>query len=239
MEYEFYDHSIALLDYSDFNEDLLFLRSVNFPSEGSANYSSGVEQIAGMVLQALPQESSSINPLLINGNTASLQKSEGWSASDSPHGLAPSIESGNTSCAASICKQENSNSRVKVKSKKKNIQRRQNTSKLSVDPQSVAARHRRHRISKRFKILQKLVPGGTKMDTASMLDEAIQYVKFLKTQIWIHEMMGYGCNPVPNSGLLNSTGFSPIVQSPLSSSNYSAFAQSNTFNTSVGYYEKN
>lgn len=61
--------------------------------------------------------------------------------------------------------------------------------KLSTDPQSVAARERRHRISDRFKILQSLVPGGSKMDTVSMLEEAIHYVKFLKTQIWLHQTM--------------------------------------------------
>ncbi|KAI3874760.1 hypothetical protein MKW98_019333 [Papaver atlanticum] len=61
--------------------------------------------------------------------------------------------------------------------------------KLSTDPQSVAARERRHRISDRFKILQSLVPGGTKMDTVSMLEEAIHYVKYLKTQIWLHQTM--------------------------------------------------
>ncbi|NP_001105271.1 barren stalk 1 [Zea mays] len=65
--------------------------------------------------------------------------------------------------------------------------RRRPGAKLSTDPQSVAARERRHRISDRFRVLRSLVPGGSKMDTVSMLEQAIHYVKFLKTQISLHQ----------------------------------------------------
>ena len=71
--------------------------------------------------------------------------------------------------------------------------------KLSTDPQSVAARERRHRISHRFKILQSLVPGGSKMDTVSMLEEAIHYVKFLQTQILLHQNAVASSIPQPPS----------------------------------------
>ncbi|XP_030528452.1 transcription factor bHLH84-like [Rhodamnia argentea] len=53
----------------------------------------------------------------------------------------------------------------------------------ATDPQSLYARKRRERINERLKILQNLIPNGTKVDISTMLEEAVQYVKFLQLQI--------------------------------------------------------
>ncbi|RZC62756.1 hypothetical protein C5167_024507 [Papaver somniferum] len=53
----------------------------------------------------------------------------------------------------------------------------------ATDPQSLYARKRRERINERLKTLQNLVPNGTKVDISTMLEEAVDYVKFLQLQI--------------------------------------------------------
>ncbi|KAL3614340.1 hypothetical protein CASFOL_042414 [Castilleja foliolosa] len=53
----------------------------------------------------------------------------------------------------------------------------------ATDSQSLYARKRREKINERLKVLQKLVPNGTKVDISTMLEEAVQYVKFLQVQI--------------------------------------------------------
>ncbi|XP_031267466.1 uncharacterized protein LOC116125896 [Pistacia vera] len=53
----------------------------------------------------------------------------------------------------------------------------------ATDPHSIAERLRREKIAERMKNLQELVPNSNKTDKASMLDEIIDYVKFLQLQV--------------------------------------------------------
>ncbi|KAI4971391.1 hypothetical protein ZWY2020_002305 [Hordeum vulgare] len=51
------------------------------------------------------------------------------------------------------------------------------------------AKRRREKINDKLRVLQKLVPNGTKVDLSTMLEEAVLYVKFL--QLRIKEVKGY------------------------------------------------
>ncbi|XP_076930383.1 transcription factor LRL2-like [Bidens hawaiensis] len=53
----------------------------------------------------------------------------------------------------------------------------------ATDPHSIAERLRREKIAERMKALQEIVPNANKADKASMLDDIIDYVKFLQLQV--------------------------------------------------------
>ncbi|KAL8158867.1 hypothetical protein V2J09_000404 [Rumex salicifolius] len=53
----------------------------------------------------------------------------------------------------------------------------------ATDPHSIAERLRRERIAERIRALQELVPSVNKTDRAAMLDEVVEYVKFLRLQV--------------------------------------------------------
>nr|WKE35131.1 basic helix-loop-helix family protein [Rosa persica] len=60
----------------------------------------------------------------------------------------------------------------------------------ATDPHSIAERLRREKIADRMKNLQELVPKSNKTDKASMLDEIIEYVKFLQQQLKVGWRLG-------------------------------------------------
>nr|XP_016479216.1 PREDICTED: transcription factor UNE12-like [Nicotiana tabacum] len=62
----------------------------------------------------------------------------------------------------------------------------------ATDPHSIAERLRRERISERIKALQELVPSCNKTDRAAMLDEILDYVKFLRLQVKVLSMSRLG-----------------------------------------------
>uniref|UniRef100_A0A7N0U512 BHLH domain-containing protein n=1 Tax=Kalanchoe fedtschenkoi TaxID=63787 RepID=A0A7N0U512_KALFE len=59
---------------------------------------------------------------------------------------------------------------------------------------NLSERRRRDRINEKMKALQELIPRCNKSDKASMLDDAIEYLKSLQLQV---QMMSMGCGMVP------------------------------------------
>ncbi|KAL6500541.1 Transcription factor une12 [Orobanche hederae] len=62
----------------------------------------------------------------------------------------------------------------------------------ATDPHSIAERLRRERIAERIRALQDLVPTVNKTDRAAMLDEIVDYVKFLRLQVKVLSMSRLG-----------------------------------------------
>eukprot|EP00252_Welwitschia_mirabilis_P007601 TRINITY_DN1913_c0_g1_i1.p1 TRINITY_DN1913_c0_g1~~TRINITY_DN1913_c0_g1_i1.p1 ORF type:complete len:434 (-),score=36.37 TRINITY_DN1913_c0_g1_i1:215-1516(-) len=85
----------------------------------------------------------------------------------------------------------------------------------ATDPHSIAERLRRERIAERMKALQELVPNSNKTDKASMLDEIIDYVKFLQLQVKVLSVsrLGGAGAVAPLVAGLSSTGQQEVSRS--------------------------
>ncbi|XP_061375797.1 bHLH transcription factor RHL1-like [Gastrolobium bilobum] len=84
----------------------------------------------------------------------------------------------------------------------------------ATDPHSIAERLRRERIAERMKALQELVPNANKTDKASMLDEIIDYVKFLQLQVKVLSMsrLGGAAGVAPLVADISSEGGGDCIQ---------------------------
>ncbi|XP_057826362.1 transcription factor PHYTOCHROME INTERACTING FACTOR-LIKE 15 isoform X2 [Cryptomeria japonica] len=83
------------------------------------------------------------------------------------------------------CQSEDQDDDHSAKAKKPQPSRRSNSGKRSraAAVHNQSERRRRDRINERMKALQKLIPNSSKTDKASMLDEAIEYLKHLQAQL--------------------------------------------------------
>ncbi|OVA01325.1 Myc-type [Macleaya cordata] len=82
----------------------------------------------------------------------------------------------------------------------------------ATDPHSIAERLRRERIAERMKALQELVPNANKTDKASMLDEIIDYVKFLQLQVLSMSRLGGAAAVAPLVADMSSEGGGDCIQ---------------------------
>ncbi|MCH90625.1 transcription factor PIF1-like, partial [Trifolium medium] len=77
---------------------------------------------------------------------------------------------------------------------KKNVSGSSTKRSRAAEVHNLSERRRRDRINEKMKALQELIPRSNKSDKASMLDEAIEYLKSLQLQV---QMMSMGCGMVP------------------------------------------
>ncbi|CAL5194910.1 unnamed protein product [Lathyrus oleraceus] len=98
----------------------------------------------------------------------------------------------------------------------------------SAKSHTLTERKRRDKINEKIRILKELIPNCNKMDEASMLDDAIDYLKTLKLQLQIMTMCRGLCMPLNHLMMLPPThhmnmnmnaqhlmGFRPQVQFPI------------------------
>ncbi|KAG4949870.1 hypothetical protein JHK84_043297 [Glycine max] len=103
----------------------------------------------------------------------------------------------------------------------------------ATDPHSIAERLRRERIAERMKALQELVPNANKTDKASMLDEIIDYVKFLQLQVKVLSMsrLGGAAAVAPLVADMSSEGGGDCIQANGKSNGGGAQASTTNTNT--------
>ncbi|TKY54713.1 Transcription factor bHLH66 [Spatholobus suberectus] len=110
----------------------------------------------------------------------------------------------------------------------------------ATDPHSIAERLRRERIAERMKALQELVPNANKTDKTSMLDEIIDYVKFLQLQVKVLSMsrLGGAAAVAPLVADMSSEGSGDCIQAKANAANSNSNGNQTSSNDSLAMTEQ-
>ncbi|TMW89205.1 hypothetical protein EJD97_017500 [Solanum chilense] len=180
----------------------VFLRHILLPSSSSS--SSNFMALKGNEMQY----SSSLPHLMPNnnqqGNVSSMMNSSACGIFSSSYGACNGATTVSSSSVGTIdydpdeyeCESEDGTEDLGAEASVQPPSR--NTSKRSraAEVHNLSEKRRRSRINEKMKALQKLIPNSNKTDKASMLDEAIEYLKQLQLQVQMLTMRN-GLNMYP------------------------------------------
>ncbi|KAG9152289.1 hypothetical protein Leryth_024303 [Lithospermum erythrorhizon] len=94
---------------------------------------------------------------------------------------------------------------------KPNPERSSSKRSRAAEIHNLSEKRRRSRINEKMKALQNLIPNSNKTDKASMLDQAIEYLKQLQLQVQMLTMRnGFSLHPAGLPGVLNQDQFSQM-----------------------------
>ncbi|KAK9713545.1 hypothetical protein RND81_06G034300 [Saponaria officinalis] len=108
---------------------------------------------------------------------------------------------------------------------RRSMSRNQSKRTRAAEVHNLSEKRRRSRINEKMKALQNLIPNSNKTDKASMLDEAIEYLKQLQLQVQMLSMRnGLSLHPMclpEEQGIMHATQLSGIGMHNLSNTNAS------------------
>ncbi|GMI77397.1 hypothetical protein HRI_001409000 [Hibiscus trionum] len=185
------DEALSFINPASFFPNEIFMPCVNafdssFHYDSLQNHIGATNDINKITTSFPPAFPNTVNNVIEDNNELLLKRNEFHAQGQGDKISCSSSE--NTKKRARVSKDVSSTT---CSSEDDSVSQAQETTKgktrasrgTATDPQSLYARKRRERINERLRILQNLVPNGTKVDISTMLEEAVYYVKFLQLQI--------------------------------------------------------
>ncbi|KAJ8567272.1 hypothetical protein K7X08_019480 [Anisodus acutangulus] len=199
--------SFSLTDHDPEPDDIsVFLRHKLLPSSSSSSNFMALKGNEMQYSHVMPKNQHALG--ISNGELSSMLNSSGGGIFSSSYG-AYNMPASATNISSSVATMDNDQDEFEYESEggtedfgadasAQPSPSRNSTSKRSraAEVHNMSEKRRRSRINEKMKALQKLIPNSNKTDKASMLDEAIEYLKQLQLQVQMLTMRN-GLNMYP------------------------------------------